>query len=674
MKVTGGSGIDCTQAGRWPGWLAPVAGLIAWGMAADARAQAVTEKSFFEELPVVLSATRIPQSLAAIPGAVTVLDRDFIRATGYRDLPSLLKHVPGFQVVAERGGLQHVVYHGLGNSFPNRMQVLIDGRSVYSPYFLGGVDWFAVPVTLEEIERIEVLRGSNSATYGSNAFMGVVNIVTQRAGERPGSGAGVSAGSNALFDLAARHELQHGLFGLRVNAEVRHDHGHPPLQDSARRGVATLRGDYQLDRRDSLSFWLGVNDSRRGFGFDGDPVNADGLRALRAESGFAHLRWHRDLGPAEDLQLAYYHNVEHAREEVSVHLPPFFPVVPVDYNRTSTRDNLEFQHRSAPSATTRTAWGVELRRDATRSPRVFYGRREARQDLARLFGSVEWRAHPSLTLNGGAMLERYSGRRAKLAPRLFANWHVLPRHTLRAGASVAYRAPSIFEEAADMRFYSNGYSGALIQVSWQGQPGVRPERMRAAELGYVGQFRTWNGILDVRVFREEITDFIEAFQVAPPPGVLIPRSHSFRNSDQPVRFRGYEWHYRAQPAPGARIMAGHADVTARSEIDGGALEPRTPRRITTLAWLQDWSGRWSTTLSAVRYSGYRWGSGSLPLPGYTAFDVRLAYRFGTTARPAEVALVLLNQGRRHEEFLLDSEAARGNAVARLAFLSVRWGL
>ncbi|TAK41787.1 MAG: Plug domain-containing protein, partial [Betaproteobacteria bacterium] len=138
-------------------------GLLALAAASQGWAQPVTEKSFFEELPVVLSASRIPQSLAATPGAVTVLDRAFIRATGYRDIPSLLKLVPGFQAVSERGGQTHVTYHGFGNAYPNRMQVLIDGRSVYSPSFYGGVDWFLVPVTIDEIERIEVLRGSNSA-------------------------------------------------------------------------------------------------------------------------------------------------------------------------------------------------------------------------------------------------------------------------------------------------------------------------------------------------------------------------------------------------------------------------------------------------------------------------------------------------------------------------------
>lgn len=657
-------------SGGWRG----VAGLLALAAAAPAGAQAVTEKSFLEELPVVLSASRMPQSLAATPGAVTVLDRDFIRATGYRDIPSLLKLVPGFHAVSERGGQTHVTYHGFGNAYPNRMQVLIDGRSVYSPSFYGGVDWFLVPVTIDEIERIEVLRGSNSATYGSNAFMGVVNIVTQQAGDRPGSEIVAAAGSDKLRDFSARHEIRSGDLGLRLNAEVRYDHGHEALVDSPRHGIATLRADYQLGHRDELSFWAGVNDSRRGFGYAGDPVNTNGLRAHRAQYSFVHLRWRRTLSAAEEIQAGYYRNEERAREESQVYLPPFFPVVPVDFNRTSVRDNFDFQHLFAPSARTRVAWGIEVRRDRIESRRFFHASGAERQELARLFGNLEWRPHAKLTLNGGAMLERYAGREAKLAPRLFANWHLLPGHTLRAGSTVAYRAPSLFEEKADMRFYSDGYTGTLLQTSWIGAREIRPERVHANELGYVGQFKAWDAVLDLRIFREKVTDFALDVAVPPPAGVVFPSSNSFSNSDLPVRFRGFEWHYRARPAQGAQLMFGHASVSARSDINGGALARQNPRHTTTLTWLQEWSSRWSSALSAIRYGGYHYGSGSLPMPGYTSLDARLAYRFGTAARPAEIALVLLNQGKRHEEYLFNDNAAAGNPVPRLAFVTLRFGL
>ena len=647
-------------------------GLFALAAAGPTPAQSVTEKSFFEELPVVLSASRIPQSLVATPGAVTVLDREFIRATGYRDLPSLLKLVPGFHVVVERGGLSHVTYHGLGNAFPNRMQVLIDGRSVYSPYFFGGVDWFSVPITIDEIERIEVLRGSNSATYGSNAAMGVVNIVTRAAGDHPGTEVSLAAGNDALFDAGFSHDLRRGELGLRVNAEVRYDHGLSALVDSPRKGVATLRADYRLSLRDELSFAAGVNDTRRGLGFDGDPVNANGLRALRTENSFAHLRWRRALGPGEDIQVGYYHNEEHATESVTAYLPPFFPSVPLDFNRTSSRNNVDFQHLFSPSANTRLAWGLELRQDEIRSPRVFFGSGGAHQSLARAFGSLEWRPLGALTVNAGAMLERYSGRGTALAPRLFANWQVAPGHTLRAGRSIAFRAPSLFEEKADIRFYSNGYSGVLLRVSFLGQPSIRPERVAANEIGYLGQFRTWDGVFDLRVYREKISDLIQDVDVAPPAGVVDPRTFSFVNSSIPVLQRGFEWHYSARPGPNTRFQAGHSTLRILAPFSDNHHEHEVPGHVGTLTWRQDWTARWSTTLSVIRYGTYEWGSGSFHVPAYTSLDARIAYRYGPAGKPTELALVLLNQGRRHEEYVSLPSLGTGNPVPQLVILTARF--
>ncbi|HJV28566.1 MAG TPA: Plug domain-containing protein, partial [Aromatoleum sp.] len=118
---------------------------------------------YFEELPQVLSASRMPQALNEAPGAVTVIDRELIAATGYRDLARLLRLVPGMQVGQERGHAQWVTYHGLSNDFPTEMQVLIDGRSVITPSAFGGVDWSALPLTLDEIDRIEVVRGTNAS-------------------------------------------------------------------------------------------------------------------------------------------------------------------------------------------------------------------------------------------------------------------------------------------------------------------------------------------------------------------------------------------------------------------------------------------------------------------------------------------------------------------------------
>ncbi|MDP1705515.1 MAG: TonB-dependent receptor plug domain-containing protein, partial [Sulfurimicrobium sp.] len=108
--------------------------------AAELPVFASNEQAYLTTLPIVLTPSRLPQPLNEAPAAMTVIDRDVIRASGYRDIPRLLRLVPGMQVGQERGGTHWVTYHGLGNDFPSWMQVLVDGRSVYSPGNFDGVD------------------------------------------------------------------------------------------------------------------------------------------------------------------------------------------------------------------------------------------------------------------------------------------------------------------------------------------------------------------------------------------------------------------------------------------------------------------------------------------------------------------------------------------------------
>ena len=141
---------------------------------------ALSERDFLGDMPIVLSVSRLPQRLDETPGAVTVIDRDMIRLSGARDVADLLRLVPGFQSSTSfETSAPLASYHGGFDSYSNRIQVLVDGRSVYSPYFIGSVGPGLQTVALADIERIEILRGSNSAAYGARAMLGVINIVTR---------------------------------------------------------------------------------------------------------------------------------------------------------------------------------------------------------------------------------------------------------------------------------------------------------------------------------------------------------------------------------------------------------------------------------------------------------------------------------------------------------------
>src|SRR5690606_11330079 len=157
-----------------------------------------------------------------------------------------LRLVPGMQVGQERGNDQWVTYHGLGSDYPNQMQVLIEGRSVYSPYYFGGADWGALPIAIEDSERIAGVRGSDPAAYGSNAFLDVVNIITRHTAAEAGSSAHVNLGSNGIADAGGRLVMQDGPLGLRLSVHRQHDHGMPGTHDGRDIRVLNLRGDLRL--------------------------------------------------------------------------------------------------------------------------------------------------------------------------------------------------------------------------------------------------------------------------------------------------------------------------------------------------------------------------------------------------------------------------------------------
>ncbi len=158
------------------------AALLSGALASTPMAGERTEEAaFFEDLPTVLTLSRMPQSTAEAPEAVTAIGPELIRASGARTIPDLLRLVPGFYVAFKNAHFASVTHHGYTDDYSRRMQVLIDGRSVFTPYFVGGVDWMSLPITIQDIDTIEVVRGTNSAAFGSNAFLGVVNIITKSA-------------------------------------------------------------------------------------------------------------------------------------------------------------------------------------------------------------------------------------------------------------------------------------------------------------------------------------------------------------------------------------------------------------------------------------------------------------------------------------------------------------
>jgi iron complex outermembrane receptor protein len=601
--------------------------------ASEASDAQLSERDFFGELPALFSVARLPQAPADAPGAVTVIDREIIRASGARDVAELFRLVPGFQVGFASGGKEVVGYHGLTGQYSQRMQVLLDGRSLHAPYILDGVDWSNLPVNLDDIDRIEVLRGSNSAIYGANAFLGVANIITRSAAQSVGKYAEVHAGTAGIFDLAAR--LGSGTEDVRFRASAGHreDNGLAGAFDSRNISYGSLRADLQLSATDQLSLQFGANSnsletgSRRNAG---DPE-----RVERTEAYFGSVRWQRTFSHDHELSLSCSTTYEQVDDDFTIRITPTSGLA-IDYGRRALRNQLEYQEFVALDPHWRVSWGAEARGDWLNAPQLFSSSSTQRTYAVRGYVNAEYRPSPSWTVNFGGLVERATISGGFLAPRLVANWKFSPEQTLRLGYSTAFRTPSLFEQRSDWRYV---YQGQTIDIRYLSRGGLRPEKVDVTELSYLGDWSRNGMVFDARVFRERVTEIITQQIYSLPAGTEFdPKSDAYdlRNADS-ANLLGVEGQLRYRPSANQLWLAG--GNVARRTASTNAIADSIPRygahALGSIRFPSDFNASIAYYLSApIRWLGEPVGIGA-----GQRLDLKLekVFRIGPTR--ASIALV-----------------------------------
>lgn len=604
---------------------------------------AVSEMDYLADVPIVLSVSRLPQRLDETPGAMTLIDREFIRQSGARDVVDVLRLVPGFQTSTSfESDAPQASYHGSFSVYSARIQVLIDGRSVYSTYLFGSVAPGLMSVAIDDIERIEVFRGSNSAAYGARAMLGVVNIVTRSAADTQGIRAGLNRGENGIQDTQLSLGWQALGSAMRLSVDQRADdgltgsNGHNRVQRANFRAEVPVLSDAQLELRTG---WMHV-DAGRGFATDDAPLRETGYR-----SNFLQLDWKKTLDSDQDVAIGFAHMQESFVDTASRALPAPFFSVDLDYSGVASNDSLKFENTRRLSSNLRYVWGAEWRRESVTS-RPLYNTGEAIvTDFSRLFVNAEWHLAKNLLLNAGGMAERSSANGSSFAPRLMMNWNAAPGHTLRAGVARAFRPPSVFEKQGDIRYTANGQ---LLQVTTLARGQVQPESVLSRELGYLAQTDWLHSQLDLRVYDEAVTGFIQSQTYALPAdnSVLGSNPRDYFNGEN-FSIHGVEAQWQAQPWHGARLGLNFE----RSQIvrEGPLivdldLLAAVPRSAYTVSLQQQLPAGWqfavhqryldSVTLPST--SNYR---GSL-----SRTDVRLAKSLRWGGYRGEVALTVQNAG------------------------------
>ncbi len=619
--------------------LAPVA-------RADQTEPVTSELAIFDEVPVVLSAARLVQPLDDVPGAVTVIDRDMIRASGARDVAELLRFVPGFQIARFNGATPLTTYHGLSDNAPRRMLVRVDGRSAYSPYFVSGIEWAKISVDIDDIERIEVFRGSNAAAYGSNAFLGIVNIITRPAADTPMFRARVTEGGNGLHERMVSFRQRLGDATARVTLGQTREDGVDPARDSYRHQRADARIDWQLTPDDELEFHLGFVGTRADTGTAGDVT--DPRRQTDSDTGFGQIRWRRQLGFGDELKLTYFHQEERSDDPgfFLPSLPPYLANAYIDgSNRTrALRDDIEFEHLYQPADWTRIVWGAGLRSDRVRSERIFATRDDITLRDARLFANIEQQLPPHWTLNAGAMLEDTNTAGPRFSPRLAANAHITEHTTARLAWSRGYRNLTPFERKADVR-YGDALSGVTLLQTFQPSGDLSPERVTTRELGLRHESDDGQSSVDLRVFDERVRDLLRRVTVTSnlnPIPLLTQLLHKGEAplylGDGKADIRGAEVTFLYRSTHDTWI-GGHYAYTDINSNDPAA-DVSVPRQAFSLFAAIQLPRGWRMSASHAFVGSMHWydDDEDARVPAYHASSVRLAKEWPLGRTRTEVAV------------------------------------
>ncbi|MCZ8251507.1 MAG: TonB-dependent receptor [Hylemonella sp.] len=621
--------------------------LLLYGLStlAGAQSAAVSEKDYLDDVPVVLSVSRLPQRLDETPGAVTIIDRQMIRMSGARDVADLLRLVPGFRVTNSfESNTPQGSYHTTLSDYSNHIQVMVDGRSVYSTYLRGSTGPGLQTVALEDIERIEVYRGSNSAAYGARAFLGSINIVTRDLTDTQGTAVQLARGENGVADQGVRVGWGDDRARFRISADGRNDDGLQGTSGSSRVQRVNLRADVRNGPRDLLELRTGQSLIDAGVGFADKADNY--VRTRRIETSYAQLDWRRNLDADQDLVVQASHTEEAVRDNFP-YISPGVPRITVDFGGRAGNSNLSAQHTVRVDSNLRYVWGAELRREVVRSRPLYNTDASFSTDFTRLFSNVEWRLRPALLLNAGALLERSDLGGGNASPRVMLNWNAAEGHTLRAGYSRAFRPPSIYEKYANVRYFDGG---VLLDSTYVSTGNVLSERVEAREFGYLFETPARDVTLDLRVFDERVKGLIAetaAFTQAG-SGTLENTVKDYVN-DESFRIRGYETQLNWRPWQGGRFVYASSRYSSGQSY-GGVLVGRYGSH--TLLWMQQLPRGWETSLSQHEADATRLpGDSNGFQPAYYRTDARVAKSLQIGGSRAQLALVGQSLSPAYRDFM-----------------------
>jgi iron complex outermembrane receptor protein len=628
----------------------------------------------------VTSVSKHSEKLADTAAAIFVITQDDIRRSGATSIPEVLRMVPGVEVARITGDTWAISARGFNNEFSNKLLVLIDGRSVYDPLF-SGVFWDAQDTMLEDIERIEVIRGPGGTLWGANAVNGVINIITKHTRDTQGglvvSGAGSTEknfggaryggnlGAHASYRLYSKYFERAPL----VDADgVQQTDG----WDAARGG---FRIDAQVNPRDSLTlqgdFYKGTANGETSTVAFTPPFVTD-LSNLGGIGGGNILgRWTRQYSTHADVSLQLYYDRTQRDQAIG----------------RLKRDTLDFdfQHHFVANDRNEIIWGVQFRftRDhagrglidpvfvpETRSqntPGVFL------QDDIQLI-----RSRLRLTLGSKLQHDAFSG--LVLQPTATLLWTPNTRNSLWTSVSRAVRTPSRIEVDLQGPVAAfPGPGGLLTVVRYIGNPNLKAETLLAYEFGYRAQTSSRTSF-DLATFYNRYSNFVSGefgtpFLEGVPPAVHLVLPQSPANKYY-ARNLGAELSANWNPVSSWKLSGGYTwlnqalrSTSSSNNASAGAQYGANPKHQFNLRSSFNFTRKLENDTSLFFVSRIAGALGQ-EVPAYAEVNSRIAYR---VRDGWEISLVGQNLVKaRHAEFVGEAFQGDESWQRRSVYGKVQW--
>ncbi len=474
-----------------------------WADTTGSSAEAVDFTAYsLEELmrTEVFSVTKKAQKLSQTAAAVFVISKEDIRRSGFTTLPDMLRMVPGVQVARTDPGDFAVSARGFLGEFANKLLVLIDGRSIYSPLF-SGVFWDFRDMLLEDIERIEVIRGPGATMWGSNAVNGVINIITKHARDTMGGMVTATVGNTDEWYEAVRYggklgeALHYRLYAKHIQfGAVENRRMEEP--EYIRTG---FRIDWEPSSKHSFVFTGDYYNGREKSWTSRPLINHEPGRALVKGHGYPsglHLlgRWTYTPGPTSEMKLQIYYDRTRHRANRYTNAEQYKDSSDLEKDESALDTfDVDLQHRFVPFARHEIIWGLGFRmhKDHKRERNVFYVLDPRSRYVHIYSGFIQDEItllKDRLKLILGSKFEYNSYTDFEVQPTLRILWTPDARQTVWAAVSRAVRLPSHFEHDGRVRLgvlpriATGSFRKGLIE--WQGTDSFDSETMMAYELGY----------------------------------------------------------------------------------------------------------------------------------------------------------------------------------------------